>query len=198
MLTGYFQCNMQEHKNDFENIKKLKEKISKLKSFSIALDESTDASDTAQLAEQLPERMYLKQSTQSSNNLGLNGVHCLAYALTRHLQLLVSKRNVMEVVVGCINFIKPRALIHRQFKEYLEDIFSEYDDVSYDTEIRGKNCFHIPTLAAHTNIPFDFYGDELNSLIDQFDMRFIDFQNKDLTFTVFARPMDVVINCVPE
>ncbi|KII69477.1 hypothetical protein RF11_11124 [Thelohanellus kitauei] len=177
-------------------------------------------------------------------------------------------RNVMEVVVGCTNFIKSHELNPRQFKEYLEDIFFEYEDVSYYTEasnadcldtkgyqtkeiknaewscdlaflvdvtgylnelniklqkqgqlvhqlhghvkaftnklrllerqIRAKNCFHFPTLATHTNIPFDCYGDELKSLIDQFDMRFIDFQNKDLAFTIFARPLDVDINCVPE
>ncbi|KII67030.1 General transcription factor II-I repeat domain-containing protein 2 [Thelohanellus kitauei] len=356
-----------EYKNDYESIclsrrtvvrrinmmacdikKTLKEQISRLKSFSIALDESIDASDTAQLAvflrgvdinfniieellalhsfrgtttgedifeaiNSIFEKYGLKWSSLSgictdgapsmvgvkkgfigvvsqkaidlqivSENL--TNFHCII-----HQQSLCAKslkfKNVMEVVVGCINFIKSRALNHRQFKEYLEDIFSEYEDVSYYTEvrwlskgkmlkrfydlrqeiadfldikgyktkeiknadwlndlaflvdvtgylnelniklqkqgqlvhqlhghvkaftnklrllerqIRAKNCFHFPTLATHTNIPFDCYGDELKSLIDQFDMRFIDFQNKDLAFTIFARPLDVDINCVPE
>jgi glutaredoxin-related protein len=37
----------------------------------------------------------------------------------------------MEVVVASINFIKSRAHNHRQFKEYLADLVSEYEDVSY-------------------------------------------------------------------
>jgi hypothetical protein len=37
----------------------------------------------------------------------------------------------MEIVVASINFIKSRALNHRQFKEYLADLFSDYEDVSY-------------------------------------------------------------------
>jgi hypothetical protein len=42
----------------------------------------------------------------------------------------------MEVVVASINFIKSCALKHRQFKEHLADIFSEYEDVSYYCEVR--------------------------------------------------------------
>jgi hypothetical protein len=50
----------------------------------------------------------------------------------------------MEVVVASINFIKSR-----QFKEYLADLFSEYEDVSY-CEVswlsRGqmlKRCYYL-------------------------------------------------------
>jgi hypothetical protein len=35
----------------------------------------------------------------------------------------------MEIVVATINFIKLRALNHSQFKEYLADLFSDYEDV---------------------------------------------------------------------
>jgi hypothetical protein len=42
----------------------------------------------------------------------------------------------MEVVVASINFIKSCALNHRQFKEYLADLFSDYEDVSYYCDVR--------------------------------------------------------------
>ncbi|KII74930.1 hypothetical protein RF11_09856 [Thelohanellus kitauei] len=61
----------------------------------------------------------------------LTNFHCII-----HQQNLCAKsmkfKNVMEVVVGCINHIKSRALNHSQFKEYLEDIFSEYENRFYD------------------------------------------------------------------
>jgi hypothetical protein len=55
-----------------------------------------------------------------------------------------------------------------------------------------------PTLATHKNIPYNCYGDELKALIEQFDTRFADFQNKDSTFAIFARPMDADVINVPE
>jgi hypothetical protein len=57
-----------------------------------------------------------------------------------HQQNLYAKSikftNVMEVVVASINFIKSRAHNHRQFKEYLADLFSVSEDVSYYCEVR--------------------------------------------------------------
>jgi hypothetical protein len=57
----------------------------------------------------------------------LTNFHCII-----HQQNLCAKsikfRNVMEVVVASINFIKSRALNHRQFKEYLADLFSNYEE----------------------------------------------------------------------
>jgi hypothetical protein len=66
------------------------------------------------------------------------------------------------------------------------------------SQIRAKNCYNFPTLATHKNIPYDCYGFELKALIEQFDTRFADFQNKDSTFAIFAHPMDADINNVPE
>jgi hypothetical protein len=67
-----------------------------------------------------------------------------------------------------------------------------------ESQIRAKNCYHFPTLATHKNIPYNCNGDELKVLIEQFDTRFADFQNKDSTFTTFARPMEADVNSVPE
>jgi glutaredoxin-related protein len=183
-----------------DDIKKsLKEKITRLEAFSIALDDSTDAPDTAQLAifiqgvdvdfnitEKLLALQPLKGTTTSEDifetfntvfgrfglkwsslsgictdgapamvgaRKGLIGMvhertielqihpenltnfHCII-----HQQNLCAKSikstNVMEVVVAIINFIKSRALNHRQFKEYLADLFSDYDYASYYCEVR--------------------------------------------------------------
>ncbi|CAK1593792.1 unnamed protein product [Parnassius mnemosyne] len=61
--------------------------------------------------------------------------HCII-----HQEALCSKKiefqNVMKVVVSTVNFIKPRGLNHRQFKQFLDDIESEYGDLLYYTEVR--------------------------------------------------------------
>ncbi|CAD1468719.1 unnamed protein product, partial [Heterotrigona itama] len=44
--------------------------------------------------------------------------------------------NVTTPVIKLINFLKSRALNHRQFKEFLKDLGSEYGDVIYNTEVR--------------------------------------------------------------
>jgi hypothetical protein len=171
-----------------------KEKIAILEAFSIALDDSTDVSDRAQLAifiqgvdadfnitEELLslqpskgtstgedifetvntvfERFGLKWSSLSGictdgapamvgARKGLTGIvheraielqihpenltnfHCIIHQ--RNLcTKLIKFTNVMEVVVASINFIKSRALNHRQFKEYSANLFSDYEDVSY-------------------------------------------------------------------
>ncbi|CAM4310057.1 unnamed protein product [Leuciscus chuanchicus] len=62
-------------------------------------------------------------------------LHCII-----HQQALCSKcqrfDNVMSVVVKCINHIRSRGLKHRQFRAFLDEIESEYEDVLYFTEVR--------------------------------------------------------------
>jgi hypothetical protein len=67
-----------------------------------------------------------------------------------------------------------------------------------ESQVRTKNCCNFPTLATHKNIPYNCYGDELKALTEQSDTWFADFQNKDSTFAVFARPMDADVNNVQE
>lgn len=61
--------------------------------------------------------------------------HCII-----HQEALCSKllgfENVMKVVVPTVNFIKSRGLNHRQFKQFLEEIESEYGDLLFYTEVR--------------------------------------------------------------
>nr|XP_022915286.1 general transcription factor II-I repeat domain-containing protein 2A-like [Onthophagus taurus] len=60
--------------------------------------------------------------------------HCII-----HQEALCSKKiefqNVMKVVVSTVNCIKSRGLNHRQFKQFLDDIESEYGDLLYYTEM---------------------------------------------------------------
>ena len=42
----------------------------------------------------------------------------------------------MDVVVNSINFIRSRGLNHRQFKAFLDELSSEYEDVTYYCEVR--------------------------------------------------------------
>jgi len=168
-------------------------------SYSIALDESTDVSDTAQCAvfirgvdcnlnitEELLELLPLKGTTTGhdifqalekciekhglpwdrlvclatdgapamrSSNAGVVGlvknklnsldskrivfasVHCII-----HQEALCSKslqmKEVMDVVVKTVNFIRSRGLNHRQFQSFLTDMDSEYGELLYHTEVR--------------------------------------------------------------
>ncbi|XP_074513446.1 general transcription factor II-I repeat domain-containing protein 2A-like [Sebastes fasciatus] len=62
-------------------------------------------------------------------------LHCII-----HQQALCNKclkfDNVMSVVVKCINQIRSRGLKHRQFRAFLQEMESEYEDVLYFTEVR--------------------------------------------------------------
>ncbi|XP_071059499.1 general transcription factor II-I repeat domain-containing protein 2A-like [Pseudochaenichthys georgianus] len=69
-------------------------------------------------------------------------LHCII-----HQQALCSKclkfDNVMSVVVKCINHIRSRGLKHRQFRAFLEEIESEYEDGLYFTEVRWLSRGHV-------------------------------------------------------
>ena len=61
--------------------------------------------------------------------------HCII-----HQENLCSKvldfPEVMKQLVKCVNFIRSRGLNHRQFKEFLEDINSDCEDVVYFSAVR--------------------------------------------------------------
>lgn len=179
--------------------KTLTDTLASFQAFSIALDESTDLSDTAQLAifirgvdeevavtEELLALRPLQGTTTGKDifaevqstfeqfglqwcklvgvctdgapsmvgsRKGFIGIlkeratamnvqecdliilHCII-----HQQNLCSKsirlKNVMDVVVNTINFIRSRGLNHRQFKAFLDELSSEHDDVTYYCEVR--------------------------------------------------------------
>ncbi|CAN7937456.1 unnamed protein product [Ixodes hexagonus] len=62
-------------------------------------------------------------------------VHCIL-----HQEALCSKslqmKGVMDIVFGAVNFIRSRALNHRQFVSLLEMVGSEHSEILYHTEVR--------------------------------------------------------------
>ncbi|CAI6372283.1 unnamed protein product [Macrosiphum euphorbiae] len=187
--------------NDISNeiIVKLRDRIQDFKYFSIAFDESTDISDTAQLVifvrgvnesfqitEEMLKLISLKgttkgedifhavennldleiisgistdgapamvgkekgaikllidkiESTRKTNNFwkrdDLFIIHCLIHQQNLCSQVL-SMNHVMQVVIETVNYIRSHALPHRQFKEFLKELDSEYGDVVYFSHVR--------------------------------------------------------------
>ena len=70
-------------------------------------------------------------------NLGeyISAIHCII-----HQEALCGKKiqmkNVMDVVVKTVNFIRARDLNHRQFTSFLYSMESEYGELLYHTEVR--------------------------------------------------------------
>lgn len=192
--------------NDISNeiILKLRDRIRDFKYFSLAFDESTDISDSAQLVvflrgvnesfqvtEEMLNLISLKGTTTGKdifhavenclceNNLDLeilSGIstdgapamigkekgaikllidkiesnnktsnrskredviiiHCLIHQQNLCAQVL-SMDHVMQVVIKTVNYIRSHALPHRQFKEFLKELDSEYGDVVYFSQVR--------------------------------------------------------------
>ena len=178
-----------------ENIKvSLKDRISKCSALSIALDESTDLSDTAQLVvfirgvtnnfeviEEFLDMASMKATTTGQNiceemikmmkkfeidtsklvgittdgapsmvgkNNGfvkrfldvIQGEDVLVNHCIIHQENLCSKvldfGEVMKNVASCVNYIRSRALIHRQFQSFLQALNSDYPDVTYFCAVR--------------------------------------------------------------
>ncbi|KAL3851914.1 hypothetical protein ACJMK2_015609 [Sinanodonta woodiana] len=69
-----------------------------------------------------------------------NGVLPLALHCIIHQQNLCGKQlnleHVMKVVIKSVNFIRSHVLNHRSFKEFLNEIESEHNDLVYHSEVR--------------------------------------------------------------
>ena len=176
-------------------VKSLKEAVEDFVFFSIAIDESTDLSDTAQLAimirgvnqnftiiedflalssmqgrttgrdiynhviavleeYELPIEKLAGVATDGApamrgDDIGFQGLllksrqwdttplhyHCIIHQQNLAAQTL-NIDHVMNVVVSTVNFIRSRALNHRQFKQLLDEVDSEYGDVTYYSKVR--------------------------------------------------------------
>ncbi|XP_053319641.1 general transcription factor II-I repeat domain-containing protein 2-like [Spea bombifrons] len=174
----------------------LKKELNSCLSFSIALDESTDMRDTAQLCiwirlvtkdfevkEELLALSPINDRTRGCNILqaaskefekfGLNmqkltslatdgapsmkgknegfsrlfqlkekvcvpSFHCIIHQESLCCELFKSGElhEVMEEVIKIVNFIRARALNHRQFLGYLEEVEAEYGDLIYFNVVR--------------------------------------------------------------
>ncbi|XP_066945264.1 general transcription factor II-I repeat domain-containing protein 2A-like [Macrobrachium rosenbergii] len=171
----------------------LKDKLSACVLYSLALDESTDQSDTAQLVifirgidinfniiEEMLDLCHIKGTTTGKDiyefvNLSLDkfsidrkniysittdgapaltGKHngfitlfkesvdheILSYHCLIHQQQLCAQKlnmkHLMTDLVKAVNFIRSRVLNHREFKAFLDEVGSEYEDVVYFSKVR--------------------------------------------------------------
>ena len=72
----------------------------------------------------------------AENNIkGVTWCHCII-----HQEALCAKtlglENVMKLIVDVVNFIRSKGVNHREFKEVLNDLDSDYGDVIYFTSVR--------------------------------------------------------------
>ena len=70
-----------------------------------------------------------------NNVTGVTWCHCII-----HQEALCAKtlglENVMKLIVDVVNFIRSKGVNHREFKEVLHDLDSDYGDVIYFTSVR--------------------------------------------------------------
>ncbi|XP_025420225.1 general transcription factor II-I repeat domain-containing protein 2B-like [Sipha flava] len=209
-------------------IRQLKDISKSFKYFSIALDESTDASDSAQvllfvrgvnesfeITEELAAVHSMKDSctgneiflkvkesiftlglefsilkgvtTDGGRNMcgahtGLVGNICKAVFETGaaapmaihciiHQQALCGKNapisEVMNIVVQNVNYIRKSALSHRQFKNFLAEIESEYLDIPYHCEVRWLSRGHVLKKFFYLRSEIDTFMTEKNRVITE-------------------------------
>ena len=79
-------------------------------------------------------------ATFISNKVSEEGGKSVKLCCIIHQQVLCAKHlqyeHIMKPVVKAINYIRSRALCHRQFQQFLEEIDAEYGDVVYYTDVR--------------------------------------------------------------
>ena len=78
-------------------------------------------------------RQFLTQEGLDADKVKF--IHCLIHRENLCAQS-VTLNSVMTVVVRIVNVIRSHALRHRQFQQFLEDINSDYSDVSYYCQVR--------------------------------------------------------------
>ncbi|XP_041442018.1 general transcription factor II-I repeat domain-containing protein 2-like [Xenopus laevis] len=138
----------------------LKSKAAKFKYYALAVDESTDATDTA------PKNMLNRYSLSFVNISGIvtdgapamvgrreglvkliendaiaaKNSHLMKYHCIVHPENLCAKAlkmdNIMQIVIKAVNFIRAKGLNHRQFQEFLRSIDADCGDVIYFSEVR--------------------------------------------------------------
>ncbi|XP_072891523.1 general transcription factor II-I repeat domain-containing protein 2-like [Hemitrygon akajei] len=90
----------------------------------------------------------IREKMREENGAGeLTAYHCII-----HQESLCGKalkmEHIMSTIRRAVNFIRAKGLNHREFKTFLEELGSEYNDLPYHTEVRWlsqgkvlKRCF---------------------------------------------------------
>jgi hypothetical protein len=75
---------------------------------------------------------------------------CFETPMVFHCTMLpiFSSKDVMDIVISTVNYIRRNGLTHRQFQPFLEEIETHYDNVVYYSAVRWlsrgavmKRCF---------------------------------------------------------
>ncbi|MBN3272834.1 GTD2B protein, partial [Polyodon spathula] len=119
-------------KDILDNLEQLKSKVNDFSYFALALYESCDVKDKAQL---LIFIQLSDQVTETNPDQKLIFLHCILHqeVLCKNILKL---GNVVDTVIKLVNFIKARALNHRLFISLLEKSKSELKDVVYHMNVR--------------------------------------------------------------
>lgn len=68
--------------------------------------------------------------------------HCLIHQQVLSFKIL-KMDEVLKTVSKIVNFIRSRALNHRQFTSFLKGLESEFEDLPYYTEVRWLSCYKV-------------------------------------------------------
>ena len=83
----------------------------------------------------LVARIRIELLNRKLNPENISVLHCIIHQENLCVKVLKFK-HVMSTVVTCINFIKSRGLNYRQFRQFLDDIDTDHEDLLYYTEVR--------------------------------------------------------------
>lgn len=88
-----------------------------------------------------------------------------------HQQALCGKNaslsEIMNIVVHNVNYIRKSALSHRQFKNFLAEIESEYPDIPYHCEVRWLSRGYVLKRFVYLRSEIDIFMTEKNRVVTE-------------------------------
>ncbi|KAJ8333525.1 hypothetical protein SKAU_G00194180 [Synaphobranchus kaupii] len=105
--------------------------------FSLAVDESTDNTDTAQLSIFIRGvKSDLSITEELLDVAAMHGTTTGQDIFDAVEKSVLGMEDIVTTVMKTVNFIRARGLNHRQFQQFLLEMGSEHGDVLYHTEVR--------------------------------------------------------------
>ena len=106
--------------------------------------------------------------------------HCIIHQQNLAAQAL-NMDHVMSLVVSTVNFIRSRALNHRQFQQLLNEVDSEYGDVTYYSKVRWLSRGAVLKRFWNLHLEVDQFSRSKNQVHEEFqDCQWLN----DLSFLV--------------